>query len=150
MQVFLTAVIFLASVITEGSSRICEQCFSMNSISCSGKFDVCPNGVTHCVTGLENKTVVPPINVTPNGYKCPACYTDKSTAECTSTGYINCVGKEDQCATITAAVVNPDGTVIMYSLKGCATKDTCDTGIFSKMLPEGYRVKLNCFSPNKV
>ncbi|XP_078510019.1 phospholipase A2 inhibitor gamma subunit A-like [Lissotriton helveticus] len=56
MQMFLAAVIFLAFVITGGSSLTCEKCYKDKSESCSGIFRLCQKGVTHCVSGLRNKT----------------------------------------------------------------------------------------------
>ncbi|XP_078507224.1 urokinase plasminogen activator surface receptor-like [Lissotriton helveticus] len=56
MWVFFTTVIFLASLITEGSSLTCESCLSVNVSSCSGSLNPCQKGVTQCISGLRNIT----------------------------------------------------------------------------------------------
>ncbi|XP_078507223.1 phospholipase A2 inhibitor and Ly6/PLAUR domain-containing protein-like [Lissotriton helveticus] len=64
MWVFFTTVIFLASVINEGSSLTCERCLSVDNTSCSGSLKLCRKGVTHCVSGLRNKTTGPKVKIT--------------------------------------------------------------------------------------
>ncbi|XP_078507228.1 phospholipase A2 inhibitor and Ly6/PLAUR domain-containing protein-like [Lissotriton helveticus] len=202
MQVFLTTTIFLSSVITEGSSLICEHCLSINNNSCSGSFDQCPQGVTHCINGLRNKTVGPkvvltafkgclkpaklatcgkevvitgagislqitrnccdsdkcnhheiyvhPVNVTANGYKCPACFTDQSSDGCTPAEDILCVGKEDKCTTFTKSGSKPGKPVKRYSMRGCATTDACDVGLLSMVSSKSHHFDLKCIASNKV
>nr|ACB54672.1 sodefrin-like protein precursor [Lissotriton montandoni] len=56
MRAILAAVIMLQALIT-GDSLFCEQCFAVHTSSCSGIITQCPPDVTHCVAGLENRTL---------------------------------------------------------------------------------------------
>ncbi|XP_078515476.1 phospholipase A2 inhibitor and Ly6/PLAUR domain-containing protein-like [Lissotriton helveticus] len=53
MRGFLTAAIFLASVIPKGSSIVCEVCKSYTESTCSGGLHLCRGGVTHCSTNTR-------------------------------------------------------------------------------------------------
>nr|BAF36045.1 aonirin precursor [Cynops pyrrhogaster] len=56
MRAIIAAVVLLQALIT-GDCLFCEQCFALQTSSCSGIFTQCSPDVTHCVTGLENCTL---------------------------------------------------------------------------------------------
>nr|AMO51434.1 sodefrin precursor-like factor [Cynops pyrrhogaster] len=56
MRAILAAVVLLQALIT-GDCLLCEQCFALQTSSCSGIFTQCSPDVTHCVAGLENCTL---------------------------------------------------------------------------------------------
>ncbi|XP_071969219.1 phospholipase A2 inhibitor and Ly6/PLAUR domain-containing protein-like [Engystomops pustulosus] len=64
-------------------------------------------------------------DLTPNGVKCPSCYSCNSTEECVSTKEMNCTGSEALCFTYLGAMEMPDNTVMHYSMKGCSNNFTC-------------------------
>nr|AKH14007.1 sodefrin precursor-like factor [Ichthyosaura alpestris] len=55
MRAILAAVVMLQALIT-GDCLLCETCLAAGATQCSGIFQQCSPGVTHCVKGLENST----------------------------------------------------------------------------------------------
>ncbi|XP_078518088.1 phospholipase A2 inhibitor and Ly6/PLAUR domain-containing protein-like [Lissotriton helveticus] len=53
MRGFLTAAIFLASVIPKGSSLVCEVCQNYGKVACYGVFHLCRPGITHCSSTIR-------------------------------------------------------------------------------------------------
>nr|AMO51447.1 sodefrin precursor-like factor [Cynops pyrrhogaster] len=56
MRAIIATVVLLQALIT-GDCLLCEQCFALQTSSCSGIFKQCSPDVTHCVAGLENNTL---------------------------------------------------------------------------------------------
>ncbi|XP_078507227.1 protein RoBo-1-like isoform X2 [Lissotriton helveticus] len=162
MGVFLTAVMFLASVITEGRNVVLtafKGCLKPgNQTTCGKEVVVTGAGVFLRITrkccDSDNcngkKIKVNPVNMTLNGYKCPTCYTNNSTIGCTPVGDFLCVGKEDQCATFTRSGSKPGEPVKWHSVSGCATTDACDIGHFSIASSKIQHFDVKCIPSNKV
>nr|UVZ00882.1 sodefrin precursor-like factor beta 5 [Plethodon albagula] len=74
----------------------------------------------------------PAINNTLNGYKCPSCYTDNSTAECESDLEIECTGRQRECADMRGIQQAPEKKIKPISMKGCVTDGSCHV---AKYLP---------------
>ncbi|XP_077312191.1 phospholipase A2 inhibitor and Ly6/PLAUR domain-containing protein-like [Lithobates pipiens] len=90
--------------------------------------------------------VVPPLNTTVNGLKCPACI-KKGTA-CTPTETAICVGSQDHCFEFSGGVFN--GTAYEdWAFSGCTTGNVCEscTRQYKKPLPLRTNYKLNCSVP---
>nr|UVZ00879.1 sodefrin precursor-like factor beta 4 [Eurycea tynerensis] len=92
---------------------------------------------THCSSD-NSPLEVPPLNNTLNGYKCPDCFSDKSsTEECKSDKEIECTGREMECFEYRGIVQRTEKEIIHISLKGCVTTDAWH---LSKFLP-GTKIK---------
>ncbi|KAG8552845.1 hypothetical protein GDO81_003108 [Engystomops pustulosus] len=86
---------------------------------------------------------------TPNGVQCDTCYSLNSTEECVSTKKINCTGNENQCFTYMGTMKNPDGSVVNYSLKGCANNYTCRYNVERHIgVTFLYGKGMNCYIPH--
>ncbi|NWR56990.1 PINLY protein, partial [Bucorvus abyssinicus] len=85
-----------------------------------------------CCTGDKCKTILvslPPEEIVPNGYQCPACYSVDSF-QC-SDELINCTGSETQCVDV-AGLMNSAGLSLKAAMKGCTTASECRNAAVGK------------------
>ncbi|XP_078542479.1 phospholipase A2 inhibitor and Ly6/PLAUR domain-containing protein-like [Lissotriton helveticus] len=83
---------------------------------------------TCCDSDFCNKgeVEVPAVDQTPNGYICDECLTQQSSEACTPTGQAHCTGKQNTCSSFYGSALRTGGTLRSYSMKACATQDSCD------------------------
>ncbi|XP_078542115.1 urokinase plasminogen activator surface receptor-like [Lissotriton helveticus] len=70
---------------------------------------------------------VPPIDETPNGYKCKDCLTTESVDPCSAAGDVQCTGDLNTCSSFSGTGARPGEEVQQYFLKGCASQDFCQS-----------------------
>ncbi|XP_075184252.1 phospholipase A2 inhibitor gamma subunit B-like [Anomaloglossus baeobatrachus] len=87
--------------------------FRFNAICCTGEL---------CNTAQYEFAEEDP---TPNGVMCPTAHCNDTLDECKTDKTITCTGSMDKCVEYRGKVHNPDGSVELYSAKGCANSDCC-------------------------
>ncbi|KFQ32492.1 Phospholipase A2 inhibitor 25 kDa subunit, partial [Mesitornis unicolor] len=78
-----------------------------------------------CCTGNDCQTIsvsLPPVDNTPNGHQCPACYSVDSFQCGNET--VNCTGSETQCVDL-AGLMNSGGVTLKAAMRGCTTISEC-------------------------
>ncbi|KAM3923187.1 phospholipase A2 inhibitor 31 kDa subunit-like [Leptodactylus fuscus] len=61
----------------------------------------------------------------PNGFVCPSCFVLGTTEECKPDNVTVCRGDQDKCLNFVGTVRKPDGVIISYAGKGCASPIGC-------------------------
>nr|AJF36138.1 sodefrin precursor-like factor 7 [Lissotriton helveticus] len=138
----------LQALITGADCLLCEQCLSIGSSHCSGIFKQCSPDVTHCIKGLENNTVVPAVDKTPNGYKCEDCFTTETVDPCAGAGEVQCTGELNTCTSFSGTATRPGEDVKQYTAKGCASQDFCHS--FYLAGSHAYTYDLQCSPAEKL
>ncbi|XP_071969223.1 phospholipase A2 inhibitor NAI-like [Engystomops pustulosus] len=104
-----------------------------------------------CIEDLcnEDEYRLPADDPTPNGLECPTCYSINSTEECVSKKKINCTGNENQCFTYLGVIKDPGGSVLDYSLKGCANNFSCKVTATKHIgIIKLYGKGVSCYTPH--
>ncbi|XP_040183309.1 uncharacterized protein LOC120916415 [Rana temporaria] len=107
---------------------LCGNCFSVTT---NDNFLVRVSGQCGVGNGSnENLNYKDPCDgqLIPNNYQCPSCFSIGSPTGCESTGYVDCLGMEEECFDYGAFVMLSDGKTMNVSLKGCITTGGCNIG----------------------
>ncbi|XP_069490549.1 phospholipase A2 inhibitor gamma subunit B-like [Ambystoma mexicanum] len=89
-------------------------------------------GTSCCTTDKCNSdslAVTAPIDLVPNGLKCPDCFTDKSSQGCVATQEITCTGNHNMCGSFNGTAARAGESAKPHSFRGCISKDACDVGL---------------------
>ncbi|KAM4016047.1 phospholipase A2 inhibitor and Ly6/PLAUR domain-containing protein-like isoform 1-T1 [Anomaloglossus baeobatrachus] len=87
----------------------------------------------------------PTENKTLNGVKCLSCLRFDTLEECKTDVVMNCTGSMTRCLDYRATMMNPDGTFLNYSAKGCINSAACQQNLDSKIaFEEEHREYLQC------
>ncbi|KAM4016048.1 uncharacterized protein ACNLHF_002544 isoform 2-T2 [Anomaloglossus baeobatrachus] len=124
-------------------SSQCYFCESRNSTICNASKTECLGD--ECMTVSQHVTLTPTENKTLNGVKCLSCLRFDTLEECKTDVVMNCTGSMTRCLDYRATMMNPDGTFLNYSAKGCINSAACQQNLDSKIaFEEEHREYLQC------
>ncbi|XP_078511643.1 phospholipase A2 inhibitor gamma subunit B-like [Lissotriton helveticus] len=80
--------------------------------------------VAECGKGMGELKVTP-LNLIPNGKKCPDCFKVDTLEECKTDKLIECRGPETDCFNYQGTAERPGSGLMSYSFQGCSTPGLC-------------------------
>ncbi|KAJ6663524.1 hypothetical protein lerEdw1_009603 [Lerista edwardsae] len=113
-------VLFLADKVV---SLECETCHNLENQTCNGTLETCKPHYDKCAIALSKSLLVPPINHTSNGKKCPACYY-WGNGKCPER-IVECFGEEFFCLEL-FGTGDTGRHIVPLTIKGCINKAICD------------------------
>ncbi|XP_063168240.1 phospholipase A2 inhibitor and Ly6/PLAUR domain-containing protein-like [Candoia aspera] len=90
----------------------------------------------------SKKLNVPPVNTTPNGLTCPACF-NLGFDQCEVIESLSCTGEDNHCITSSGTLSTGGITPMIFAARGCSSASACSLPLKTSIYTAGITFHLN-------